>query len=454
VFEALLITLREGIEAALVVGIILTYLDKSGRAALRPAVLWGLASGIGASLVAAVLVSRLGIAEEQYEGWLMLLGALFVMTMVVWIWRTARGLKKEIEARVASIAGRPAGAVAFGLFALTFLLVLREGIETVLFLAAIDLTTEALQTALGGLVGLGLAVAFGVSLVRGTVRVDLGKFFKVTEIVLIVLAAQLLVGGIHELGEAGTIPVGRDEMRLIGPIVKSDALVMAALLALPLLMLATTGRRHRERAAAAEKLEGPERRLAVAALRREVLWRRLLAIAGVVIVASLTMSYAFTRLPQGIDPPAMLTAIPGGGSGMGGGTADANPTGAPNEVRVPTRGLDDGHLHRFGVSIDGTVVRIIVLKSRGKLIPAFDACVVCGARGYVERKSRLVCLNCAADINTATLGVGGGCNPIPLKYREEGDALVIAVSDLKEQLAAFRNTEGSSRAAEAAAPRR
>jgi FTR1 family protein len=440
-FEALVITLREGIEAALVIGIILTCLKRGGRASLQRHVFAGLGAGIVASLLGAVVVSRLQWSEERWEGWLMLLGAAFVLSMVVWMWRTARGLKKEIEARVASVVERPGSerAAAWGLFLLTFVLVLREGLETVLFLATVNLTTDALLSFVGGLLGLLLAAGFGVALVRGAVRVDLGRFFKVTEIVLLVLAAQLLIGGLHEMGEAGILPVGREEMALIGPIVKSDALVFAALLALPLLAIALPGRRERERAAAAARLEGPERRLALAALGRETRWRRILALAGVVVITALTLSHAFSRLPAALDPPRMLALD---AAGSDGGT-----------VRLPVAGLDDGHLHRFGVPIDGTVVRFIVMKTPGAhLVATFDACTVCGAKGYIEKQGRLVCLACAADINTATLGTGGGCNPIPLRYTERDGALIIAATDLRAEAHVFHQDEGAPATAEA--PRR
>ena len=421
-FEALVVTLREGVEAALVVGIILAYLKKTGRENLARSVFQGLAAGVAGSLGCAVLFARLGIAEEAYEGWLMLLGSLFVASMVYWMWRTAKGLKREIEQRVEAIASRSSGAVAAGLFLLTFLLILREGVETVLFLGAIKLTTDSLLAWFGGILGLVLAVLFGIAFVRGTVRVDLGRFFKVTEIVLLLLAAQLLIGGLHEFGERGSLPVGREEMRLIGPIVKNDVLIIVSLLALPLIILLVPGREEKSKRKAAEGLEGPQRRLALASLRRETLWRRLFAVAGTVIIASLTVSYAFSRLPRGIDPPSLLAPGEGG------------------EVRLPKAGLEDGHLHRFGVSLDGSIVRFIVIQSDDKLVPAFDACQVCGASGYVEMKGRLVCLACAADINRATLGVGGGCNPIPLPYRDEGSDLVMSLADLKARLEMFRST--------------
>jgi FTR1 family protein len=440
VFEALVITLREGIEAALVIGILLTCLKRSGRASLSRAVFAGLGAGIAASLAGAAVVSRLGVSEDRYEGWLMLLGSAFVLSMVVWMWRTARGLKGEIESRVASVMERSgtAGAAGWGLFLLTFLLVLREGIETVLFLATVNLTTDALLSFAGGVLGLLLAAAFGVALVRGAVRVDLGRFFKVTEIVLLVLAAQLFIGGLHELGEAGILPVGREEMQVIGPIVKSEALVFAALLALPLLAVALPGRRERDRRKEAERLDGPERRLALAGLGRDSRWRRVLALAGTAVILTLTVSHAFSRLPAQLDPPRMLTFENAGADSTGGTGTPGGSDGTGGVLRLPTTGLDDGRLHRFGVSVDGTVVRFIVKKIGPRLVATFDACTVCGARGYIERQGRLVCLACAADINPATLGTGGGCNPIPLRYKEENGALVIAAADLRAEAPVFK----------------
>lgn len=424
-FEAFVITLREGIEAALVTGIMVTYLQKTGRAALARWIYLGLAAGVAGSLVAAAIISRLGIDEEAYEGWLMLLGSIFVASMVAWMLATARSLKHGIESRLQEIVAKPSGAIGAGLFGLTFLLVLREGIEVVLFLAAVNLTTSALLAFSGGIAGLLLAALFGVAFVRGTVRIDIGRFFKVTGIVLFVFAAQLLIGGLHEFGERGTIPIGRSEMRLIGPIVKNQALLLVSLLALPMIVLLVPGRKERARAKDAERLEGPERRLAVARLARERRWKTAFAIAGIVVVGSLAASYAYSRLPRAIDPPKLLEAQESG------------------EVRIPVDGLNDGHLHRFGVPIDGTVVRFFIMTSGSRLIPSFDACQVCGAYGYVETQGRLTCLACAADINTASLGTGGGCNPLPLAFREEGGAIVIAVKDLAERAPEFRDAAAS-----------
>src|SRR3989454_798370 len=254
-FDALVVTLREGVEAALVAGIILIYLRKTGREALCRWVYLGLAAGVAASIACAAAFAAFGIQEEAYEGWLMIGGALLVVTLVVWMRRAAKRLKHAIETRVEAIAsrapegGRSTRAAAAGLFGLTFILILREGIETVLFLAAVDLTTDALVAFFGGIVGIALAVLFGVSFVRGTLRVDLPRFFNVTAIVLFLLAAQLLIGGLHELGERGTIRLGAREMTLIGPIVRNNIILLVSLLALPLIVLLVPGR--------AEKRRGP-----------------------------------------------------------------------------------------------------------------------------------------------------------------------------------------------------
>jgi len=424
-FEALVVTLREGIEAALVVGIILIYLRKTGRESLSRFVYWGLAAGVAGSLACAAVFAALDVQEEAYEGWLMIAGAILVASLVIWMLRTGKRLKQTIEARVERIAARlpaagDAGAVGAGLFGLTFVLVLREGVETVLFLAAVDLTTDALLAFFAGLLGIALAVLFGVSFVRGTARVDLQRFFNVTAVVLFILAAQLLVGGLHEFGERGTLPLGSREMRIIGPIVRNNVMLLVSLLALPLIVLLVPGRADRMRAQQAQSLSGPEKRLALAGLRRDRLWKRTFAVAGILAIASLTVSFAFTRLPKGIDPPLMLQPD---GEGL---------------VRVSESDLADGRLHRFGVEVDGVVVRFIVKKSGGRMVPVFDACQVCGAHGYADVKGRLVCLACAADINPATLGTGGGCNPIPLPHRDEDGSLVVSVQDLRQEAPAFR----------------
>ncbi|MGD8375014.1 MAG: Fe-S-containing protein [Acidobacteriota bacterium] len=415
-FEAFIITLREGIEAALVIGIILVFLRRSGRAHLQRWVFWGLGAAMAASLGAAAALGRLPINEEAYEGSLMLLAAVFVVSMVAWMWHAGRTMKREIEGRLSKVAARDGASIGWGLFAVTFLMIFREGAETVLLLATTRLTTEDLLSTLGALGGLGLATLFGIALVQGSVRIDIGRFFQVTSVVLLVFAAHLLISSVHEYAEAGVIPIGPRTMRTLGPIVKSQALVMASLLAIPVLIYLFPSRRG---ATAPLPPPGPERRLIQARARRDRRWRRVAGFTGLAVVLSLTVSIAYSRFPQTFDAPRMVAADAGG------------------NVRVPLAGLDDGKLHRFGVAIDGVVVRFLILQTGDRLQAAFDACQVCGAYGYVQASGRLICLACAADINPRTVGAEGGCNPIPLELEVAGDEAIVRLEDLRSQRPAF-----------------
>src|ERR1051325_3580339 len=181
-FSALVVTLREGVEAALIVGITLVYLAKIGRADLRRTVYYALVAALFGSIAGAVALSYAPINQDKVEGWVMLVAAVFVVSMVIFMMRTARKLKGEIESKVGSLATD--GGSKWGLFAFVFLMVFREGIETVAILAGVSLNSTELMSFLGTLLGVALAVVFGVMFVKGSVRIDLRKFFKVTTVIL------------------------------------------------------------------------------------------------------------------------------------------------------------------------------------------------------------------------------------------------------------------------------
>ncbi|HEV8385747.1 MAG TPA: FTR1 family protein, partial [Candidatus Acidoferrales bacterium] len=124
-FSALIIALREGVEAALVVGIVLVYLNRTGRSALARYAWSGLAVALAASVAGAMLLERWKINQEGFEGLLMLLAAFFVATMIYWMNRVARGLKRQIEQRVESFAQQTAVAAGLGIATFVFLMVLR-----------------------------------------------------------------------------------------------------------------------------------------------------------------------------------------------------------------------------------------------------------------------------------------------------------------------------------------
>src|SRR5713101_7899791 len=134
-FQALVVTLREGVEAALIVGITLVYLAKIGRTDLRKTVYAALITSLLGSIAGGVVLSYLPINQDKVEGWVMLVAALFVITMVIFMMRTARKLKGEIESKVGSLAAD--GGSKWGLFAFIFLMVFREGVETVVILSGV-----------------------------------------------------------------------------------------------------------------------------------------------------------------------------------------------------------------------------------------------------------------------------------------------------------------------------
>jgi FTR1 family protein len=236
-FESLVVTLREGVEAALIVAIVVAYLRKAGRADLGRSVYIGLVAAVIASVGGAIAFRGLGLNEDLYEGWLKLISAFFIATIVIWMWRTAKHLKGNIEDRVGRITSRTAGKFSFGICAFVFLMVAREGIETVLLLSAVRLNSTALMNFIGALSGLGLAVLFGVLFVKGSIRINLRKFFSVTSIILILVSAQLLVSGLHDLSEAMILPSSEREMAIIGPIENNNAFFYIIILALTVFLL-------------------------------------------------------------------------------------------------------------------------------------------------------------------------------------------------------------------------
>ena len=215
IFESVVVTLREGVEVALVIGVLLAYLRRTGRGAYNRYVFWGLGVAVLASLAIAVLIHRYGLDPENpvVEGSVMFVAAGLVTSLLVWMWRTGRSVKRRLEKRLDSLVGQAASTTieyraALGVFAFAFFMVLREGVETVLFLAALSGTVggSALYNALGGGTGLLLAALFGILLVRGSLHVNLRRFFNVTGLVLLILVAKLIAGGLHEFLEVGILP--------------------------------------------------------------------------------------------------------------------------------------------------------------------------------------------------------------------------------------------------------
>ncbi len=203
--QAFVITLREGLEAFLIVAISLAYLRKTGRRGLIPAIHWGIVASIALSIGAGVLLAR-ARNQSLWEGILGIAAAFMVASLTIHMWRAGRHMKKDIEGKLAASSLKTGPAAFWGVFVFTLLMITREGMETAMLMNALLFQVKAMDIA-GGAVGGTLIAAF-IALLwsRYGHRVNLSRFFQVTAIFLLVFVVQLLIYGFHELAEAHVLP--------------------------------------------------------------------------------------------------------------------------------------------------------------------------------------------------------------------------------------------------------
>ena len=205
---SILLTLREGLEAALIIGIVLGALNKFNRSDLKPVVWLGAASAAGISVLVAVVFQLLDIAfagpgEAIFEGITMLLAAGILTWMIFWMARNGRHLSANIESEVQEATAQQGKRA---LFLVAFLAVVREGIELALFLTATSLASGGLTTLIGAALGLAGSAVLAWLLFSSLVKLNLRRFFLITNILLIIFAAGLVAHGVHELNEVMIIP--------------------------------------------------------------------------------------------------------------------------------------------------------------------------------------------------------------------------------------------------------
>jgi len=404
--QAFIVTLREGVEAALIVGITLAYLAKIGRNDLRKSVYWALAAAFAGSIGTAVLVARLHLNQDIVEGWVMLAAAFFVVTMIVFMMRTGKRLKGEIEGKLGLLADKSS---RIGLFVFVFLMIMREGVETVLILSAVTLNSTELLSFLGTLLGVLVAVGFGLMFVKGSVRVNLQKFFRITTVILFFVAAQLLISGLHELSENGVLPSSKREMSIIGPIVSNDSFFFVTIFALAALMILFEVKRRQPLLEAASPAE---RRKALWSARRERLWMASVYVSSFIFIMLVTAEFIYAKSMSGPQPAAEVTFVNG-------------------QLSIPLSQLQDGDLHFYRAKENGVDVRFwLYQKPDGRIATVIDACEICGPVGFYKGSTGVVCKNCAAPINPQSVGMAGGCNPIPLLAETTSDAIVIKEADV------------------------
>jgi high-affinity iron transporter len=203
--QAFIITLREGLEAFLIVAISLAYLRKTGRLRLIPAVHWGIGVSVLISIGAALLFERAS-NQSLWEGVLALTAAVLVASLIVHMWRHARRIKKEIEGKLEASALKVGNRAFVGVFLFTLLMITREGMETALLMGTLLFQTGVNSVAGGAAAGVVCAAGIAFLWSRYGHRVNLGLFFQVTAVFLSVFVVQLFIYGFHELTEANIFP--------------------------------------------------------------------------------------------------------------------------------------------------------------------------------------------------------------------------------------------------------
>lgn len=207
-FPSFLLSLREGIEAALIIGIIIGALNKLHQGELKPVVWRGVAMAVVLSFVFGLGLNYLGMEfsgqfEEVFEGLAMLLAAAILTWMILWMMRHGGELQRNLEAKTAHATLNRGGSA---LFILAFIAVFREGVELALFLMAARMVSDPISVLVGAVFGLGVAILLGWMLFATTRRLNLRLFFQTTSVLLLFFAAGLVAYGVHELNEAGWVP--------------------------------------------------------------------------------------------------------------------------------------------------------------------------------------------------------------------------------------------------------
>jgi high-affinity iron transporter len=194
-------------EAFLIVGLSIAFLRRSGRKRLESAVHWGILTAVVVCVIAGVLLYQVAFNQAFWEGIFSLVAAVFVGSLTVHMWRTARTIKKDIENRLEVASSKEDGAGAyFAVFLFTVLMISREGIETALLLSSLMFQVAARPMFIGAVLGVLAAALLALLWTRFGYRVNLGKFFQVTAIFLLVFVVQLLIYSFHELAEASMFP--------------------------------------------------------------------------------------------------------------------------------------------------------------------------------------------------------------------------------------------------------
>jgi high-affinity iron transporter len=246
--QVLLVTLREGIEMFLIVAIAAAYLRKTGRAALLPAVSWGTGTAVLASVILGVWLAEVAVLPK-WESLLALVAAVLVISMVIYMLRAAKEMRRQIGARLEAAAQRTGSGAWLGVFLFVVFMITREGMETAFITASLFHQTDTAHFVWGAIAGLAMAAALAWAWSRYSHRVDLGLFFRVTSVFLLLFAVQLIIYSFHEATEANLLPLDNAYWHIAtepyGPEGEFGALLTYALVLVPAAWLAVSALKSR-----------------------------------------------------------------------------------------------------------------------------------------------------------------------------------------------------------------
>jgi high-affinity iron transporter len=277
----------------------------------------------------------------------------------------------------------------------------------------VEMSTEGLQTWIGTILGIAAAVAVGLFFFKGTLRVPLHRFFAVTSAILMLVAFQLALTGLHELSEARWLPSSKQEMALIGPIVRNELFFFVFVFGAAALLILREWQSASHAKSAKDATGDAERRLVESQNRRSQRWMIAGAIGCLTVILVLTADFIYTRANSA--PPASRPIAATG-----------------NEVRVPLSEVQDANLHLFTINVSGQALRFMIIKKPNGYGTALDACRICGGEGYRQDGQNVVCRHCGSAIYVPSIGEVGGCNPVGVPSRIEGSDLVMDVSALTQ----------------------
>lgn len=239
--QMLVFTLREGIEAFLIVAIAIAYLRKTGRDTLVSAAWWGTGAAAALSIVLGVFLAEVAV-RPIWEAVLAAVAAAMVISMVMYMLKHAKKMRGEIGGRIETAARAPGAGPWIGVFLLVLLMITREGMEMAFITATLARQGDSVHLLWGALVGISLSAALAWAWSRYGHRINLGLFFQVTSIFLVLFAAQLLVYAFHEATETNVLPVDNQYWHVAtepyGPEGQYGAILTYALVLLPALWIA------------------------------------------------------------------------------------------------------------------------------------------------------------------------------------------------------------------------